>query len=183
MKVTQALIDDHLLIERVLVCLEKAAERLENGQEIRPDYFSDVINFNKGFIENIHQKAEEAVLFEAMIKHGLPKKDRSLTIVILEHEQSQLYIRRMHSAVERWQSGDQNAQREVIRNALGFVSLLRQHIQDEDNKLYPKAIKIIPEAAQPDVMEAFEKFVKKSNDQGNREIFIKLVAALELEIA
>ncbi|MBN1537848.1 MAG: hemerythrin domain-containing protein [Anaerolineales bacterium] len=183
MKVIQALMEDHRLIDRFLTCLEIAAERLDNGQEIRLGLFSDIITFNKEFLENTHQKAEEAVLFEAMIKHGLAKKDRSLSIAMLEHEQSQIYIRRLHSAVERWQSGKKNARSEVIRNALGFVSLIRQHIQDEDSKLYPKAKKIIPETAQSDVIEAYDTFMQKGNDQGIFAKYESLVNSLESEIA
>jgi hemerythrin-like domain-containing protein len=182
MKVTQALIDNHHVIVKVLDCLESAADRLENGQDIRPGFFMDVINFNKGFIENLHQKAEEGILFEAMIKHGLSKKDPALTMVILEHDQSRLYMRRMRNAVERWQSGNKAARRDVIRNALGFVNLLRQHIQDEDDKLYPLAEKIIPTEAQQSVFDAFEKYQQKSNDQGSRDKFTHLAASLESEI-
>ncbi len=181
--ITQALIDDHRLIDRILVCLEKAANRLEKNEDIRPGFFIDVANFNKGFIENFHQKIEEGILFEAMVKYGLPKQDSSLTIVILEHEQSRLYARRMRAAAERWQSGNKTARREIIRNALGYVSLLRQHLQDEDNKVYPKANKIIPNEAHQNVMDAFEKFTQKSNEPGIREKFIKLIASLESEIA
>jgi hemerythrin-like domain-containing protein len=168
MNVTQALVDNHNLIEKVLVCLEKAANRLDNGQQIRPGYFIEVINFNKGFIENVHQKTEEGILFEAMIKHGLPKNDPSLTMVILEHDQNRLYSK--------------SAPKDVVRNALGFVNLLRPHMQDEDTKLYPLAEKIIPLEAQQEVLEAFEKHRQKYDDQANFDKFTKLAAALEAEI-
>lgn len=182
MNVTQALAENHRMIEKVLLCLEKAADRLDNGQDIRPGFFIDVISFNKGFIEIVHQKAEEGVLFEAMIDHGLSQKDPSLTMVILEHEQSRLYIRRMRSAVERWQTGSKTARRDVIRNALGFVNLLRQHMQDEDDKLYPMAEKIIPLESQKEVLEAFEKHRQKYYDPVNREKFIQLAVALSEEV-
>ncbi len=182
MNVTQALVDNHRLIEEVLHCLEKAADRLDNGQEVRPGFFTDVINFNKVFIENFHQKAEEGILIEAMINNGVPKNDPSITMIILEHEQSRLYIRRMRIAVERWQTGSKTARREVTRNALGFVNLLRQHMQDEDSKLFPMAEKIIPLEAQQGISEAFEKHYQKYYDQANYEKFTRLAAAIAEEV-
>jgi hemerythrin-like domain-containing protein len=42
MKATVELMEEHRVIERVLAALEAATDRLEAGQDVRPEFFLDV---------------------------------------------------------------------------------------------------------------------------------------------
>lgn len=165
MEITQKLFEEHRNIFRVLNCLEKAANLLENELTLQPSFFIEIAHFNKGYVAGHHQKIEENILFEAMFKCGLSRNDRTLTIASLEHEQSNLYTRRLVTAAERWQSGNQSARREVIRNTWGFISLMQRHMQDEENKIFTMAQNLIPENVQGDMIHHFNNLMQKREEQ------------------
>ena len=70
MKATDELMSEYRVIERVIVVLEKAANRLEQNQAVRPGLFIEATDFIKGFADGCHHKKEEGVLFQSMAAYG-----------------------------------------------------------------------------------------------------------------
>lgn len=165
MEMTQILFEEHRNIYRVLDCLEKAVNLLENAYTVQPGFFIEVVHFNKNFVVNHHQKIEETIFFETMFKCGLSRNNRTLLIASLEHEQIVLYTRRLVTAAKRWQSGIQSAYREMIRNVWGFISLMQRHMQDEENLIFAMAKNFIPENMENDMIHQYGKFMQKGYEQ------------------
>ena len=86
-----------------------------------------------------------------------------------EHQQARNYTRRLREAAERLDAGDEQAQVEVIRNARGYVALLRQHIAKEDNVLFPMAEQVIPASEHDEVATAFERLEHEEVGEGVHE--------------
>ena len=72
---------------------------------------------------------------------------------------------------------------EVVRNALGYVAILRPHILKEDRILYPMAERAIPAAGQADLVEDFERVEREETGAGVHEKYEALAEALEKELA
>ena len=67
----------------------------------------------------------------------MPVQAGPIGVMLQEHEQGRGYTRAMAEAGARLKEGDREAGRAVVENALGYATLLRQHILKEDQILFP----------------------------------------------
>jgi hemerythrin-like domain-containing protein/NAD-dependent dihydropyrimidine dehydrogenase PreA subunit len=183
MQATKILMEEHRVIERVLTSLDTAANRLDRGEAVRPGFFLDAADFVKGFADGCHHKKEEGVLFEAMVDSGLPRQAGPIAVMLAEHEQGRAYTRNMRGAAQKLEAGDQAARAQVVENARGYVTLLRQHIGKEDQVLFPMADHVIPLSKQDQVAEDFERVEHEETGEGVHEKYLALAGALEREVA
>ena len=183
MQATAILMDEHRVIERVLKTLDAGAARVEAGQSMRPGFFIEATDFVKGFADGCHHRKEEGVLFTAMVDNGLPRETGPIAVMLAEHEQGRAYTRGLRAAAQRLEAGDASASAEVLANARGYTTLLRQHIDKEDNILFPMADQVIPRAAQAQVVEGFEHVEHEETGEGVHEKYLALADALEREVA
>jgi hemerythrin-like domain-containing protein len=183
MKATEILMSEHRVIERVITSLETAAAALSSGANIRPEFFLQAADFVRGFADGCHHKKEEGVLFKALAANGLPEDQGPVGMMLLEHEQGRGFIRGLRAAAQDLANGNQAARAEVVKNALGYGSLLRQHIQKEDKVLFPMADQVIPLDEHDAVIDGFEHVEHEETGAGVHEKYLALAEALEKEIA
>jgi hemerythrin-like domain-containing protein len=180
MKATQVLSDEHQVILRVIAALETNTKKLEGGQTIRPEFFLEASAFIKGFADGCHHMKEEGVLFKAMVASGMPQDSGPIAVMLAEHEQGRVFNRQMKAGAERLQYGDDpQARRAVIQNALGYCQLLSQHIQKEDNILFPMADRVIPAEEHEQVWQDFERIEHEETGEGVHEKYLALAEKLE----
>jgi hemerythrin-like domain-containing protein len=182
MEATEILMEEHRVIERVLTSLDTAIGRLARGESVRPGFFLDAADFIKGFADGCHHLKEEGVLFEAMVDAGMPRQTGPVAVMLTEHEQGRAYTRGMRAAAQKLEGGDQSARAQVAENALGYVTLLRQHIGKEDHVLFPMADQVIPRSKQAQVVEDFEHVEHEETGEGVHEKYLALAEALEREV-
>ena len=179
MQATEILMEEHQVIMRVLAALEKSARRLEAGEPVQAAFFVESADFIKGFADGCHHKKEEGVLFPAMIEAGLPKDAGPVAVMLAEHEEGRRLTRGMRQAAEKLAQGEQAARQEITSNAMGYVHLLRQHIQKENYILFPMADKIIPPDRQPQVNADFDRIEHEETGEGVHEKYLALAERLE----
>jgi len=182
MEATNILMSEHRVIERFIHALEKAANRLDEGQEVRPGFFLESADFIQGFADGCHHKKEEGVLFIVMVENGVPTESGPIGVMLHEHEQGRSFTRAMRAAAQRLEEGDLSAKQVIVDNALGYVALLRQHIMKEDRILFPMADRFIPLDRQEQVTEEFEQVEHEETGEGVHEKYLALVDTLETEI-
>ncbi len=182
MKATDILMEEHRVIERVLNSLETAAERLEQGLAVHPDFFIQATEFIKGFADGCHHKKEEGVLFPTMVAHGMPSQGGPIAVMLMEHEQGRAYTRTMRAAAQRLLDGETTAREELIRSVRAYIDLLRQHIAKEDGVLFPMANQVIPLEHQDQVALDFDKVEHEETGEGIHEKYLALAQALEREM-
>ncbi len=182
MKATDILMDEHRVIERVLLTLATAAGRLEQGQAVRPGFFLEAADFIKGFADGCHHQKEEGVLFKAMEAAGLPSSGGPVAVMLSEHEMGRAYTRAMRDAAQKLENGDQAARGSLVSNARAYVELLHQHIAKEDGILYPLASRIIPPDAQERLVDDFEHVEHEETGAGVHEKYLALAKRLAKEM-
>lgn len=182
MKATDILMEEHRVIERVLKAMEAAAQHLEAGRVVPPDFFLTAAEFVKGFADGCHHKKEEEVLFKALQAAGLSATSGPIAVMLAEHEQGRAYIRALRAAAEQWQRGERAAVASVVANARGYTTLLREHIAKEDGVLFPLANQIIAPAAQDDIAERFEHIEHEETGAGVHERYLALAETLERQV-
>lgn len=179
MKATDILSEEHRVIERVIASLETGANRLSSGKEVSPDFFLLAADFIKGFADGCHHKKEEGVLFVAMQENGMPRNTGPLAVMLNEHEEGRRYTGGMRQAAERLKAGDQDAIPKIVENALGYAALLHQHIQKEDQVLFPMANQVIPVEQHEQIFEGFEHVEHEETGEGVHEKYLEIANELE----
>jgi hemerythrin-like domain-containing protein len=176
---TDILSSEHRVIERVIAALEIQAGQIENGGELDPEFFLKSSEFIRGFADGCHHRKEEGVLFKALAANGLSEETGPVAVMLAEHELGRRFNRGMREAALAIQQGDMAARAELLRNVHGYANLLRQHIQKEDRMLFPMASRLIPFAAQGQVVVDFERVEHEESGDGVHEKYLALAAEIE----
>jgi hemerythrin-like domain-containing protein len=181
MQATELLMQEHRVIEGVILSLERAADDLETGKEVRPGFFLDAAQFIQGFVDGCHHRKEEEVLFKAMVANGIPGQAGPIPVMLYEHEQGRAFNRGLREAAERLAVGDMAARAAIVQNARNYAGLLRQHIVKEDSILYPLAERALSPEQQDQVLADFEHVEHEETGAGVHEKYLSLAHALEKE--
>jgi len=179
MKPTEILKQEHRNIERMLNVMERAVARGIAGKAVQAQVFRDAIHFVQQYADRCHHGKEEDLLFAAMEQRGFSREAGPIAVMLFEHERGRYHIKSMNEAVERYAGGEKGAMSDIQTHALGFIGLLRQHIQKEDNVLFPMADHHLNQA---DIAQLEKEFaqVEASNESCSlKNELIGLLIALE----
>jgi hemerythrin-like domain-containing protein len=176
-KATALLSDEHRVIERVLVVLEKLTKR-PIAHSL--DSWKKALDFIRSFADGCHHFKEEKVLFPAMEAHGIPTDGGPIGMMLLEHEEGRGYVKSMLAALEDPQTD--TAKQTLISNATSYLRLLKEHIQKEDEILFRMADDVISAEEQKELLRAFEEHEAQEMGQGVHEKYLAIAAELEVEV-
>ncbi len=177
MRPTEILSDEHRVIEQVLACLERIAEEAET-RTLDVAAARDVVTFVQNFADRCHHGKEEQRLFPAMERFGLPRDAGPTAVMRAEHESGRRAVRAMAVQIDDAERGDATAARRFANEARGFVEFLREHIAKEDQVLFPMADRMLPEAAQMELLESFAAIENEDMGAGAHERFLDIANRL-----
>ena len=118
---------EHEVILQALGVLERAADVLAAGQPLSESTLADLVQFLRTFADRCHHGKEEDQLFPAMRAKGM---GGTLAVFLDEHEEGRGYLRTLAS-------GASPAERAAA--ARRYVGMLREHIERENEVLFPLA--------------------------------------------
>lgn len=142
--ITQALVHEHTLILRMLAVLERNAILTAEGEYTNYRFYEEAVDFIRSYADRFHHAKEEDVLFEALVRNGMPRENSPVAAMLMEHDRGRAYVKAMEEAARAAAGGDATRNRDIADNALGYLTMLREHIDKEDNILYPLAERVIP---------------------------------------
>lgn len=177
MKPTDDLMNEHRVIERMLAVVSKATDRLERGEEVDKAVFEDAVDFFKNFADRCHHGKEEKLLFEKMMERGVSGEVGPIAVMLREHEDGRAHVRRIADLSSK--KLDKKNSQELIHHARGYVELLSQHIQKEDNILYPMANQILTSEDQKELEKGFEEVEEKVMGPGVHERYHDMIERWE----
>ena len=154
--ITTALVDEHRLILRMIALLEKNARRTAEGAYNNWQFYLDGVDFIRNYADRFHHAKEEDVLFEALVKNGMPRKNSPVAAMLMEHDLGRNYVKAMESAALAALAGTPGLEGQITENALAYATLLKEHISKEDEILYPLAERVIPETMREAVVEGYQ---------------------------
>lgn len=157
MKPTEILKQEHRAIERMLDVLETAANRVASGEQVPPQTFKDAIRFIRQFADGCHHHKEETLLFPAMIEKGFSSEAGPIAVMLYEHDAGRALVKGMSDAVESYEKGDLSALSRLVAHSREFTSLLREHINKEDNILFAMADMHLSEEDQAKLSGRFDQ--------------------------
>ena len=173
--VTALLSDEHRVIERVLVGLEQLTSRPIKGSF---ESWKKALDFIRHFADQCHHYKEEKVLFPAMEEHGIPSDGGPVGMMLIEHEEGRSYVRGMAAALAQIEEGDSSAANALFENAKNYLRLLREHIQKEDDILFPMADQALGAAEQQRMLMAFAEHEASEMGAGVHEKYLSIAEEL-----
>ena len=161
-KSTEQLREEHKAIKIALSILSNVSNKLVAGETVNQEDLDSILEFIKTFTDTCHHGKEEDLLFVAMESVGIPRDRGPIGVMLKEYEMGRSYVRNMREA-----------------NAEKYIELLTQHIDKEDNILYPMADMQLPEEKQHELIEEFEKLEQERIGIGRHEELHELLHHLK----
>jgi hemerythrin-like domain-containing protein len=143
---TGVLREEHEVILRALTVLERVGRDMVQGKPVPADALPTLANFFRTFADRCHHAKEEAHLFPALERHGIPNEGGPIGVMLLEHEEGRALVRTI--------AGSDTAT--AISAIHRFVPLLREHINKENDVLFVISDQVIPQPEQVAMMQAFD---------------------------
>ena len=153
--ITQTLVDEHRLILRMITLLERNAALTAEGSYTNWKFYLDGVDFIRNFADRFHHAKEEDVLFEALVKNGMPRENSPIAAMLMEHDQGRAFVKAMETAALEALDGGTGREQIIADNALAYAGLLREHISKEDEVLYPLAERVIPDTMRDDIIAGY----------------------------
>ncbi len=155
---TELLLREHRQIERVLLCLERMAARCETDGKLERERALEAIDFIRTYADACHHGKEEAQLFPAMERHGIPAHAGPTAVMRHEHVEGRGQVVQMADAVEEASRGEAPGVARFVASARAFALLLRDHIAKEDQVLFHMADSVVPPNVQAELLTGFAAF-------------------------
>jgi len=177
MKATQQLKDEHEGIKIMLSIIEQVCRQLEAVGSLNEGHFEGILEFLKVFVDKCHHGKEEDLLFPALIAVGVPKEG-PIAVMLHEHEIGRNYVKAISEAYAIYMAGDKFSYKDIMQNAYGYISLLKDHIEKENNVLFVMADSHLSDKMQDGLFEGFEKIEEERIGVGKHDEFHRLLEKL-----
>ena len=171
---TDELKHEHQIILIALDGVEREMQRVQGGGPVPEERVGQMIDFVQNFADRCHHAKEENLLFTRMQDRGLPVNGGPIGAMLQEHEEGRRLVRAAAQALPSAAGGDAADAAALASNLLAYVRLLRQHIDKEDNVLYPMADQILTAADQTELAAAFERVEAEEMGEGTHERYHQL---------
>jgi hemerythrin-like domain-containing protein len=143
------LMQEHGLVERVLLVYEEVARRIEAHAEVDPATLGGATALVERFIQDYHEKSEEEFVFPAL---EAKKREVELVRVLrLQHQRG----RELTAEIAR-RTKNFKASPELAAMLRDFSRMYRPHAAFEDTRAFPAFRETLDDAAYRELGEKFE---------------------------
>jgi hemerythrin-like domain-containing protein len=161
---------EHGVLERILLLYEAAALRIEHSQELDLKVVADAAGIVRRFVEDYHEKQEEDFVFPRM--QAAQREVELVTVLLAQHKRG----RELTDAITRNAS---KASPELAQIMRGFVHMYRPHMAREDTVLFPAFRGVVGRAGYGELGEQFEEREHKLFGEHGFEQVVGQVTELE----
>ena len=152
--------------------------KLQRGIEVPPETLLQLIDFIRTYADGFHHAKEEAHLFPALERNGVPRDAGIIGMMLEEHEAGRAFIAELAFAAGLYETGDPRTVRRFVLAAWRYMELLTMHIHKEENALFVIADEVLDDEALALLSEAFEMEDVKLG-AGLHEKYERVAAELE----
>ena len=180
MKAIQELRMEHDAVRLTLKVLDRICQEIElSGKLGNAQNVDHLLEFFTVFVDKCHHGKEEELLFPALEQIGVNRDNGPIGVMLREHQLGRESVQKMKAAFSQFKTGSVSAAVDFTRNARDYISLLDQHIEKENNVLFPLAEKQLSEAKLAELLKGFEKIEADKIGVGKHEEFHKMIDQLE----
>jgi hemerythrin-like domain-containing protein len=143
---TETLESEHRFIQKVVAAAAILADRLAAGIDLDIDVLHGIVEFMRTYADKCHHGKEEALLFPALERRGVPMRGCPVGALLKEHEMGRTLVGGLAEAADAYAKGSLAAKDALIKDLRGIVELYPNHIWKEDFLLFPMTIKVLSAA-------------------------------------
>lgn len=152
MRAIELLMEEHRIIERNLHVMEVWA----NGARHNPgpgerEALAKHVSFLREFVDRRHHGKEEDILFVVMMEHGFSREQSPVWLMLHEHDLSRSMIDTLSNLTVQPTPWSEEDRRQLEQTVCAYAALMRDHIQKEDQVLYPLAQRLLPGPAKREI--------------------------------
>ena len=181
MYATQDLRNEHEGIKVALAVLGHLANEIEADRAVGFDDLEQIVDFLKTFVDRCHHGKEEDLLFPALEAAGVPKENGPIGAMLADHSRGREYIRAMNDALAGVREGLPADGKAFTAAAQGYVRLLSDHIEKENNVLFVMAEQQLPPEEHARLSEGFERIEQERIGPGVHERYHAMLDRLSAE--
>lgn len=165
MKATDILVEEHIVIKKVLECLEKIVIEAQDEGKLNLKSAQATVDFFKNFADLCHHSKEEDCLFPVLEENGFQRDGGPTGVMLMEHIEGRNYVQAMNAVIEKASEGDEQAIKVFKENADNFCTLLNGHIQKEDHCLFSMADQALKEDIKDNLLQRFKNIEAEAGGQ------------------
>lgn len=143
------LMQEHGVIERVLLIYDETARRIERGEPFDGDVVRRAADIVRRFVEDYHERMEEQFVFPRL--EAARREVELVAILLRQHQRG----REVTGAIARLAGAPGDAA-ELARALRGFARMYRPHAAREDTVLFPAFREVVGRGAYHELGERFE---------------------------
>ncbi len=163
---TQVLVEEHRVILDVLDALPK-----EGVTDIA--LADDMLHFFREFADHVHHQKEEKILFPNAQKKGVLKEGGPIGMMLWEHEMGRELVQGMYAELTNLKAGQG---KKFQKRLTDFRSLLKQHIQKEEECMFPTCDAVFSPQEQERIYKEGVQATPKKNYDALLELSKKIIA-------
>lgn len=168
---------EHRAVEHALLILERAAGKIP-AEEPDLEALDRLVEFFTVFVDRCHHGKEERFLFPAVEAKASLSRPEFVGELIREHEQGRNLVTAMQHAAAGVRAKDEKAPALLAEAAASYAGLLRQHIEKEDEDLFPAAADQLTASRKSALTERFERIETEEVGEGRHEAFHRMLEKL-----
>ncbi|HTN71451.1 MAG TPA: hemerythrin domain-containing protein [Methylomirabilota bacterium] len=155
-KPTEVLEEEHHFIKKVVGAMAILAEELEEGKQVETKTLESIADFMRTFGDKCHHGKEEAHLFPALERKGVPMRGCPLGALVAEHQKGRNLVKELSQATTDYATSGASAKDSLLKSLHGLIDLYPNHIWKEDYLAFPMANKILSDDEQRELSAKFE---------------------------
>ena len=163
---------EHEIILRALTVLERAGRRLVAGRSVDETAMKDLIGLLRTLADQCHHGKEEGYLFPSMREKGVPP-DGPIGLMLAAHAEGRDYLGTLAGLPSR-------AERAAA--ALLYVQVMREHIDKENNLIFPAADRLFTPEEQAMLAQCYREMEVRTFGTGFHEIVLAELDRIEQAI-
>jgi hemerythrin-like domain-containing protein len=180
MKAIDDLRMEHDAVQLTLKVLGCIAQKInQKGIPEDPQHVDQLLEFFTVFVDKCHHGKEEELLFPAMEEAGVARVNGPIGVMLQEHELGRECVREMKAAFLRMNSGDLQGPANLVRSAGKYISLLNQHIEKENDVLFPMAEAKLSKTKLEHLSKGFDRIEEQKIGIGKHEEFHRMIDHLK----
>lgn len=168
------LIEEHNIIKLFISIARRICFDIFDNKKISKKDLKIIVDFCIEYIDNIHHKKEEEILFDEMIKQLGKISEKTIKGgMIIEHNFGRFFVNEISNSKIILET-DYTTKNKIkfISNMWTYCDLIERHIEKEDNAIYIFAQKNLSTETLKMLNEKTEKFEKRVKDKKTEYINI-----------
>jgi len=154
---------EHGLIQKVVAGLSVLETRMSGGGSVDVALLRRIVEFLREYADVLHHRKEEALLFPALERNGVPAHGCPVGALLAEHKRGRELVSEFAEAIEAYASGAEEAVAGLAAKMKALSELYPAHIWKEDYLLFPMSEKVLREV---DLAELAEQFAEVNRVAG-----------------